>query len=396
MLRKKAKTLNLLDMNNSLSSLYYGNTNQNSTVMELNSTQYNRFKDNCILVASLRICSDTNHVYYNSVAFGSKVSVTKESSKFGTNHRNMWINLNKTKSRLVMIITPKAEFIKVFPNAHVFGTVLTYHKKKHGNKLPPTSGFIILMKCMLPSKKSTYIFDNEMYTIVSKCKPNSLKSFDHHGTKGYSYSFGNKPLYGNINGSSVSTYTPVRHKNEKKQDKLVSQAEYVHQKCSQTIRNGIVNMSKVIPELKHMLSPIINAAYAMQCDKDVKFLTKDITSDVGCWNAFLFVEGRTEYFHVENDCAYTFITVPQQNQRKYLHPTHEPVFLFKLNELQTLTLPLHNDLSFIYNASLLTHRQRYEPDLDMNSTKFFNISSYGNAKLFNHLRKSFGRLNDKL
>ena len=143
-----------------------------------------------------------------------------------------------------------------------------------------------------------------------------------------------------------------------------------------------------------MLCPIINAAYDMQCKEGIALLNKELTSDVGCWNAFLFVEGRTHNFHCEDDCAYTFITVPQQERRIYTHPQHEPCFLFKLNESQTLTLPLYNDLSFLYNASFLTHRQRYEPAVNMDDNKFFNISSYANAKLFNHLRKSFAHLNE--
>ena len=81
------------------------------------------------------------------------------------------------------------------------------------------------MKGMLPSKKSTNIFDNEMYSVASKCKTNSLKIFDHHETKGYTYSFGNKSLYGKINRLSISIYNQLRHKNKIKQGNIVSQAE---------------------------------------------------------------------------------------------------------------------------------------------------------------------------
>ena len=45
-----------------------------------------------------------------------------------------------------------------------------------------------------------------------------------------------------------------------------------------------------------------------------------------------------------------------------------------------------------YNASFLTHRQSYVPPPGDETQKFYNISSYANEKLFNHLRKSFQRL----
>ena len=36
------------------------------------------------------------------------------------------------------------------------------------------------------------------------------------------------------------------------------------------------------------------------------------TTESGSWNNFSFVAGKKEEFHVETDCAYTFITVPNQ------------------------------------------------------------------------------------
>ena len=387
------RTHNLIAMNTVLSSLFKGGTNQNTTLMELNSTQFNRLKGNCIIVSDLRINSEFNHIYYDNVKMGNKVSHTKESKKFGTSKKNEWLNVHKTKSRLVLIIAPKVEYLKHFPDAHVFGTVLTYNNTKTNQSTPPMSGYVILMMSSLSNRKLNGTFTNQTYDIASRTKPNSLKSFEHHGTKGFNYSFGNKPLYGCVDGSSVSTYTTKKHRNKTKQECIIQEASYVHERCANQVVEGIRSLSVIIPELKNMLCPIINAAYDMQCKQPIDLLKNEVTSDVGCWNTFLFVEGRTDNFHCEDDCAYTFITVPQQQRRLYFHPQHEPCFLFKINETQTLTLPLHNDLSFIYNASFLTHRQRYEPVANKEENMFFNISSYANAKLFNHLRKSFVPMN---
>ena len=109
----------------------------------------------------------------------------------------------------------------------------------------------------------------------------------------------------------MSTYTTKKHRNKTKQDLIIDRADYVHQQCASQVKEGINCLSKAIPELKNMLCPIINAAYDMQYNKGIQLLKNELTSDVGCWNSFLFVEGRTDNFHTEDDCAYTFITAPQ-------------------------------------------------------------------------------------
>ena len=54
-------------------------------------------------------------------------------------------------------------------------------------------------------------------------------------------------------------------------------------------------------------------------------------------------------------------------------------------------LPLSNDLSFLYNGKFVTHRQVYYLDEHDLEKLFFNLSSYGNEKIFNHLRRACQR-----
>ena len=88
------------------------------------------------------------------------------------------------------------------------------------------------------------------------------------------------------------------------------------------------------------------------------------------------------------------ITVPNQHIDREKHPSQQPAFIFKINEQQNITLPLTSDVTFFYNASFLTHRQSYTPTETKDSHKFYNISSYANEKIFNHLRLSFERSNN--
>ena len=75
-------------------------------------------------------------------------------------------------------------------------------------------GVMIQMMGVLLFNKSIDLFDNEVLTISARCKSNSLKLFDHHGAKGLNYSFDDKPLYGNSDGLSVSTYVQLKRKNK--------------------------------------------------------------------------------------------------------------------------------------------------------------------------------------
>ena len=106
----------------------------------------------------------------------------------------------------------------------------------------------------------------------------------------------------------------------------------------------------------------------------------------------MFVDGRTDNFHTEKECAYTFITVPQQVLQSNVEDCNKPKFIFKIDEDRHLILPLITGLSFLYNAIFLTHRQSNNPSTKKEAKKFFNISSYANEKLFDHLRLSFKRM----
>ena len=163
--------------------------------------------------------------------------------------------------------------------------------------------------------------------------------------------------------------------------------------CGEALHSGISSMKKSVPEIIHLLCPIINAAFHKQSSQGIELLHSQKVSNHGCWNSFLFADVRTKTFHRENDCAYTMITIPKQEMDRNQHPANKPSFLFKINEEQVITLPLMNDVSFFYNASFLTHRQSYLPSDSKCQNKFFNVSSYANKKLFNHLRLSFDRLN---
>ena len=118
------------------------------------------------------------------------------------------------------------------------------HVLKGGNKNKESknesmSGIFILMMAVTRNNSKEMIWKDQIFKIAKKCKPNLLKIYSHHETKGFTNSFRNKPLYGNVNGSSVSTYCNKKNKNKDKQDMIKFYAIELEQMCVQAIHNGI-------------------------------------------------------------------------------------------------------------------------------------------------------------
>ena len=267
------------------------------------------------------------------------------------------------------------------------------------NKNIPLSGIVVLMLSSLPSGKNTFpiqdIFDDELYSKVKSCKPNVMATYDHHGSNGSCFSFGNKPLYGKVSDKSVGIYTTKNSKSESRQIVINDNAKYVEEMCCDVIVHAVISLSKIIPDLKYLLSPIIDTAEKIQTVLNDFVLQRVKSSSSGCWNAFLYVNGKTDIMHSEKDCAYTLITVPSQEVLKNVPLCNQPVFIFQIGTKEQIMLPLVNNISFVYNGNFIMHRQAFTPLENSNSPKFFNISSYGNAKIFNHLRRTFERLGKK-
>ena len=159
------------------------------------------------------------------------------------------------------------------------------------------------------------------------------------------------------------------------------------------INGGVDELKRILPETNVMLAPILNTAFYIKKIEKI-ILTPLKVSKSGSWNTHIFIDGCTEKFHAEKDCAYPCIHVPVQDFARNTTLNNKPSFLFQLNDTQRLLLPLSNPVSFMYNAQFISHRQAYYPDSEVNTESFVNVSSYGNKKLFEHLRKSFQRIND--
>ena len=121
-------------------------------------------------------------------------------------------------------------------------------------------------------------------------------------------------------------------------------------------------------------------------------MTNISTSVSGYWNTMLYFNGTPSKLHTDKDCSYTLITVPKQMSAVSKNHRNQPMFLFKFNDKDKHIIPLASGVSFVYNGQCITHRQLCVSNNKDTENKFYNISSYANGKLFNHLRKTFSRL----
>ena len=384
-----------------LTPLYDNKSKANTTLMELSERDYSRFKDNCINVSGIstteNFSSGAKITIYSDVTYGANVNKTKQ--KVASKWCNQ-INLQKTKRRFIMITAKKKECIEAFPNTYIFDTCMTDKKSLNPKTNSSKSGVVILMVAVLPSsnktKNSNYIVDEAIVNKVRSCKSNIIlgASYNHYGSFGECYAFGNRPNYGMVDDSSVTIFANKKSasKNPSKQINIDKNAKDVEDICANVVNNAVTLLSSVLPEIRYLLSPILDTGQKLQ-NKFKRSILKEVATTKSCfWNTMLYVDGNTQHMHTEKDCAYTLITVPKQSFSRKKILCNQPMFLFQASDKQQIMLPLDDSITFVYNATYLTHHQHYVPGVDQCNDKFINISSYGNEKLFNHLRKSLSRI----
>ena len=69
--------------------------------------------------------------------------------------------------------------------------------------------------------------------------------------------------------------------------------------CSNVILNGIDSLSKLNPDLKHLLCLILDSANNIQKSMGNIRLNDIETTPSGFWSIFLYVNGRSNQLHTE-------------------------------------------------------------------------------------------------
>ena len=133
------------------------------------------------------------------------------------------------------------------------------------------------------------------FVMARSCKPNVIAgNGTHFDSSGYNYSFGNKANYAIINNSSISQYACKKSTTSLKSNICTLNANRYEEYCATELKNGVNALSRVIPRLKHLISPIIEVAHDHQETHGDINLKLTSTNDVGLWQSAIWTNAQTK------------------------------------------------------------------------------------------------------
>lgn len=293
------------------------------------------------------------------------------------------IDLNRTKSNFVLITANKEECTNYIPSLIYSSSV---------NNIKPSGRLILLCAVNNKSFKTEKIWSVDDMKNVMKSKPNILNANNsHHDSKGFYASFGNKGSFNKSTYSSVGQYCNKKSASKEKQLQINDIADRYEKYAADEIARSTKCLSAILPKINKIISPIVSTAFELQSLKQDINIKERYASNSGCWQSSICVDATTGIFHTEHDCTYTLITIPNQTTMTSKKTGDNYHFLFSLMDKKVLNVPLHFGISFIFSAAFLTHRQNRNEYMLSNDEVFFNMASYGNKRLYNHIKKSFNK-----
>ena len=401
-------------MNKKLSNEYKNVRKQTPTVLiELTSLQWKRIKDNSIHVSDA-ILSEVDiknkreqKIYYNSIYYGKNLLQQKSDISFSLGKNNggkmkcIMLNHSRIKKRTIFITTDRNEIKTMNPNHHIISSNATSTCSSSFQNSGKILLFVLNSSINTKHQGNDYEFSENDYKELVRLKPNIIKpnnDGNHFKSQGYIASFGNKGYYGMVNStSSVNQFVNKKAENKISQETIDKGALRFEKVCSDQLESSLGQLESTFPNISNIICPILNIVNQIETNTiDLNF-KKQQTGDNGLWQSSICVNAVTKLFHIERDVTYTLITVPKQKKVKSgCKKNRETFFLFKLNNDNCIAIPMIDQTSFIFSGTMLTHRQ-FSMDGYMNKKKrecinpYFNIASYGNEKLFRHIRTSLNR-----
>ena len=136
---------------------------------------------------------------------------------------------------------------------HSFDTCTTQIINAKTKQSINQSSVVVLMMAALLKPKNTrdisILFVNDLHLKVKKIKPDILKTYNHFGSKGDFYAFGNKPNYGIVENLSKGVYVNKKSKVAAKQKNIYNNADIIEDMCALVISDGIKILSNVLPDI---------------------------------------------------------------------------------------------------------------------------------------------------
>ena len=367
------------------------NLKSSHTLIELSTNQWKRYCDNSIIVSGIqkeKVNKSNTHLKYSNVVFGNNLCLRKRSCKCkGKLLRWKAPILQNVSGGYCMIVCEKKEILLHDPNLMVMDGSQQTEEEETVSKYQG-SGFLVLFlgKLQRDSGVSKYVWAKDKINMVKECKTNIIKgNSSHHGSSGNYFSFGNRANYGVINTSSITQYIPKKYRSVNRSITSMHDAELIEKIVGRELELSITYLSKIIPKLNLYIAPVLSVANEIQKDIGDCNIKEMECSSSGLWNCSLCISCQTEDLHTENDFTYTVINTPAQTNNMVVAN-----FLFELQDSLTIGIKLEPGLSFIFSGKYLTHRQAID-DRTINHGDFVNLASYGNKRLYNHIKSTIKR-----
>ena len=412
--QQKLREVVAIDFDSQLDS---ANSKSPLILIELSTTEWKRLMPNAIEITNSKVHlqPDTHinkrKIFYNNIKYGSNISknpsniqtktlaMKDESPKYVS--ANI-LNLHEIKKSAIAIVTDKHEVSNIFKNFICISSTSTPGSEKDTNFRSSNKILLFFAKHdSLKSPENNCKWNSSILPMLKDTKPNICVQNgpnNHFRSQGYIAAWGNKAFYGKTEtNSSVSQYVTKSPKKSATKEQVEENDEFLEKIVADEVELSVVRISKYFPNIRTLIAPILQVAYEKQMDNcDVNFnLSK--TSKDGLWQSELCINAITREFHTERDITYTLISVPQQyndeSSKRNPSPTY---FLFQLDNDNIIGFKTTENTSFIFNGTMLTHRQFNQDGYEKESVQetianYHNIACYGNQRLFNHLRHSFRR-----
>ena len=357
-------------------------------LFQFSQRQYQRLKDNCIHLT--QGYKEDDKIYYKSICYGDNVKKARRCRKvYGSEVKWSNILINQMKLNTLFITTSYEEICSRSDAANIVvldGTTRCAWNDGEDDAYSPSGRVVLGTFNISDIDECTEVsWGLQQKKILKKIKNNTInKTNNHNQSEGLYFSFGNKAFYGRVGNSSVSQYAIKGSDNEEN----VNLANYMVKLISNEITNGMNNVAKLVPNIDQLTSAVIDTANRMQNDVGDVNLKEDAIEADGVWMGTIAVNGHTKILHCEEDCTYTMVYVPKQYVKDKIGAYN---FQISINPKHNIAITLYENTTMIFSGKTLTHRQTYFDNESYSDHDFVNFVSYGNKKLFDHLKNSFKR-----
>ena len=331
--------------------------------MELSDVQWNRMKENSIYVKGFNEIGKTKREMkctYTEVIVGENISFQKKTIY----HKNKVLKYRRPllwniTGGYLMIVADKGELVQSNPDLIILDCSSQDHEIDEMNQKYVASGKIVLLmvKRDHQGKLSEYTWGRKEFDILNMCKTSVINGHSsHHGSLGKYYSFGNRANYGMIENSSITQYVSKKYSSTSKTQDAEENANVIMLMSLKELQYSVTQLSKIIPNVANYISPSLDVIYKLQNevgDLNFKAIDKDNEDNTGIWQTSICVNAETTELHCENDCTYTLIVVPKQDNDK--EQSAEYNFIFDLMKGFTVGIKMDPSVCILFSGKYLLH-----------------------------------------